>query len=214
MKQNKSRGISVTELANAWGCSRSNVSRYIAKGMPMTSQRDADAWRLANASRGIGYRTKKEPEFRAEIIDSENEDKTMAELAAERHGETKNPNAEPHRKWDQPRAIRKPAKSLRSLDASLSASIQVEGEALRLVQEAQLRKDDQCLPLRIAAYNKAKEGRMQSKRLVRAFELESRTLITWEDAVEMASRFVVPLITRLRSIARRAAGMIHPADPA
>jgi hypothetical protein len=179
-------------MAAHWGCSRANVSKNVAKGMPMDSLAAADAWRLQNSVRGVGYRSKKKaaaPPKQAESLRKDEEGEP--ESAAGRH---------------------KP-KLLKTLAASLAASIEVETEALNLVQLGQKSADDASLPLRIAAYNKAKEGRMQSEKLVRAWDLETKTLITFEDAKEMCSRFLGPTIIRLRSISKRAGGMANPADP-
>jgi hypothetical protein len=43
--------LSQTALAKKWGCSQSNIAQYVKKGMPLTSEAAADAWRDANAER-------------------------------------------------------------------------------------------------------------------------------------------------------------------
>ncbi len=200
MSEKVERKISIGQLAKHWGCSRANVSKNVAKGMPMDSFEAADAWRIANSTRGVGFRSKGKSEA---VPQPEAADSFLH----------KNEESEEPVEKSKPSAGRKKTKQLKTLHESLMASSEVESEALRLVQEAQRARKDDSLPLRIAAYNKAKEGRMQSEKLVRAYELETKTLITWDQATEMASRFLIPTLTRLRSLSKRAGPLANAADP-
>ena len=209
MEENVTGSLSIGQLAKHWECARSYVSKCKSKGCPMDSFEAADRWRAKNSSRGIGYRSKgraaspPEPSDPADSFLRKNSegDSSGSEGAGQ---------VPPKGRGDP--LPRKKTKQLTTLESSLEASIEVESEALRLVQEAQRGREDEALPLRIAAYNKAKEGRMMTEKAVRAFDLESRTLITFAEAAEMATRFMVPMVTRLRSIPRRAGMLANPVD--
>ena len=41
----------MSQIAQAWGCSRQNISKWVKKGMPTTSLAAASSWRMAHGSR-------------------------------------------------------------------------------------------------------------------------------------------------------------------
>lgn len=43
------RPVKAANLARAWGVSRASVSRWVARGMPLSSMEAAEAWRAVNA---------------------------------------------------------------------------------------------------------------------------------------------------------------------
>lgn len=43
--------MTASELAKTWGCSRQAIAKWVIKGMPLTSEQDASAWRAANGQR-------------------------------------------------------------------------------------------------------------------------------------------------------------------
>jgi hypothetical protein len=95
----------------------------------------------------------------------------------------------------------------------LQAAIEVETEAFRLVRDAQKAQLDNLLAIRIAAYNKARDGRMEAETKVLDQKEREKILVPTDQALELIKKVLVPLITRFRSLSRRAGPKANPGSP-
>ncbi|MEA3207879.1 MAG: hypothetical protein QOE70_936 [Chthoniobacter sp.] len=191
--------LKAAEIARAWGCSRAYVSKKIKAGCPTDSLEAARAWRVKHAVRGIGFRSK------GSKLEAEIASEAPAPIA-EKGGEVAQV---PKGEGGGP-ALR--SKDLATIEDSLAAAIEVEQEAHRLVIEAQLARNDEILAIRIAAYSKALDGRLSSEEKVQKFKERQGVLVTMDFAKQLIRRAWVPLLTRLRSIPKRAAVKANPHD--
>jgi hypothetical protein len=103
-------------------------------------------------------------------------------------------------------------KSLKLMEASLKASIEVEEQAKWLVDSAIANDEVERLPLLIQAYNKAKEGRMASEKMVLEIREKARLLIPFDVAREMFGKGWGALLARLRGLPAIIAPKVNPAD--
>lgn len=103
-------------------------------------------------------------------------------------------------------------RSLREMQASLKASIEIEEQAKYLVEAAIAADSVEKLPLLIQTYNKAKEGRMASERMVLEIKEKARVLIPFDEAREMFGKGWGALLARLRGLPAILAPKVNPAD--
>ena len=104
------------------------------------------------------------------------------------------------------------SQDLSLLESSRQAAIRVEEEAYRLVKQAQAARLDEVIALRIAAFSKAQAGRMASETAVLDLKEREKLLVPMEEAKDFFKRILLPLLTRLRSLPRRAARLVSPTD--
>lgn len=98
------------------------------------------------------------------------------------------------------------------MEASLKASIEIEEQAKYLVEAAIAADSVEKLPLLIQTYNKAKEGRMASERMVLEIKEKARVLIPFDEAREMFGKGWGALLARLRGLPAILAPKVNPAD--
>jgi len=190
------------DIARHWECSRAYVSSRIKLGCPTDSLEAADAWRLKNSKYGVGYRSKgaslrkdtPEQDVLPPSNSSPSEDVAAAELP-----ETKDLQVSD-------------SGDLSLLESSRQAAIHVEEEAYRLVTQAQALKEDDIIAVRIAAFSKAQSGRMACETAVLDLKEREKSLVPMEEAKDFFKRIMQPLLTRLRSLPRRAARLVSPSD--
>lgn len=103
-------------------------------------------------------------------------------------------------------------RSLKEMEASLKASIEIEEQAKYLVEAAIAADSVEKLPLLIQTYNKAKEGRMASERMVLEIKEKARVLIPFDEAREMFGKGWGALLARLRGLPAILAPKVNPAD--
>jgi hypothetical protein len=103
-------------------------------------------------------------------------------------------------------------RSLREMENSLRASIEIEEQAKYLVETAIAADAVEKLPLLIQTYNKAKEGRMASERMVLEIREKARVLIPFDEAREMFGKGWGALLARLRGLPAILAPKVNPAD--
>ena len=99
-----------------------------------------------------------------------------------------------------------------TIEQSLEGAIRVEAEALRLVTEAQRDGYDNLISVRIAAYNKARDGRMEAEKAVLEYKEREKILVPWDAVVERVRKLLVPLLVRFRTVGRRAGPQANPLD--
>lgn len=175
--------VTLAEIAADWGTSVAYVSRMKnQKGCPVDSLEAAREWRLANARGGVGFRSKRS------------------------EGEASIPSEAVH----TPRRPRR--RSLTQMEASLKASIEIEEQAKYLVESAIAADAVEKLPLLIQTYNKAKEGRMASEKMVLEIKEKARVLIPFDVAREMFGKGWGALLARLRGLPAVIAPKVNPAD--
>jgi hypothetical protein len=175
------------DIAADWGVSEAYVSKMKKKGCPMTSLDEARKWRSEHSGRGHGYRStgiKPDQEPAEEVLPAEKQ--TPAQNARR--------------------------KSLRALQSSLKSAIEVEESAKRLVDEAIASKKDELLSLRIAAYNKARDGRYSSEKIVQEILEKNRVLIPLDEAKGIVGKILGALFSRLRAVPRKSAPKANPTD--
>ena len=193
--------ITKPELAKHWGTARAYAYKCVEKGCPLDSFEAADKWRRTQSQRGSGTRTKK------------NGDSPAPAAAVP----TQPAPAAPPPPADSPPVRKSPSGRLDSLQDARLASIEVQSEAYRLVLESinsQAGSPEQdFLGIRIAAYNKAAEGRMTLEERVLEYELKAERLIPPEKAMQLISRALLPLVSRLWNIGKIAASKANPSDP-
>ncbi len=185
--------LRAVDLAADWGTSRAYASKLIKAGCPLTSLADAREWRLTHSKRGIGYRSKKPAQT----------EETPDESAPTGDKTSNQAKARPPRGENC---------ALGSLDDSLQAAIEVEEEAYRLVQDAQAKHKDDILSIRIAAFTKAQAGRHAAEAAVQKFKEREGILIPMDRAKAIARLAWVPMLNRLRSLAKAIALEANPAD--
>ena len=103
-------------------------------------------------------------------------------------------------------------RSLREMEASLKASIEIEEQAKYLVEAAIAADSVEKLPLLIQTYNRAKEGRMASEKMVLEIKEKARVLIPFDEAREMFGKGWGALLARLRGLPAILAPKVNPAD--
>jgi hypothetical protein len=177
--------VKLSDIAADWGCSVAYVSRMKnEKGCPVVSLDAAREWRLQNAARGgTGYRSKKKSP------DPEIEGNDVA------------PSFGPVRK-----------KSLKNMDQSLKASIEIEENAKWLVDRAIALDEIERLPLLLQSYNKAKEGRLTSEKMVLEIKEKAKILVPWDDARSLFAKGWGTLLSRLRGLPSILGPKVNPAD--
>ncbi|MEA3207822.1 MAG: hypothetical protein QOE70_879 [Chthoniobacter sp.] len=192
-----------SEIARDWGCARQYAARKIKEGCPTDSLEAARAWRLRNSKRGVGFRSRRskpgeaEPELEISASDERSRPYSAREGAGDGAGESC--------RWE-------PSDILGRIEQSLVKARQVEEEAHRLVAQAQRLRDDELIAIRISAYNKALEGRLKAEEKCVELLEKLQVLITMDFAKQLIRRAWVPLLTRLRSIPKRAAVKANPHD--
>lgn len=195
--------VKAVEIARDWGCTRAYASKKIKQGCPTDSLEAARAWRVKHAVRGIGFRSKgskpKAETAASAPVTPTVEDKGE-EVPAKSEG-GRGPAATPAR-----------SKELATIEDSLAAAIEVEQEAHRLVVEAQSARNDEILAIRISAYSKALDGRLSAEEKVHKLKERQGVLIEMDFAKQLTRKAWIPLLTRLRSIPRRAAMKVNPHD--
>jgi len=175
--------VTLADIATDWGTSVAYVSRMKnQKGCPVDSLEAAREWRLANARGGVGFRSKQS------------------------EGEASIPSEAVH----TPRMPRR--RSLKLMEASLKASIEIEEQAKYLVESAIAADAVEKLPLLIQTYNKAKEGRMASEKMVLEIREKAKVLIPFDVAREMFGKGWGALLARLRGLPAVIAPKVNPAD--
>jgi len=180
----------LADIAADWGCSVPYVSKMKSRGCPVDSLESARRWRAEHSGgRGAGYRSKRKEE-------------------AAVNGEIPGIPAVP-----RPHLGSSPqGKNLKSLQSSLKGAISVEQSAMRLVDDAMANKRDELLSVRIAAYNKARDGRYDSEKVVQEILQKNRTLIPLDEAKRMVGKVLGTIFSRLRAVPRRAAPKANPVD--
>jgi hypothetical protein len=114
---------------------------------------------------------------------------------------------------EAPARVRLPRRrSLREMENSLRASIEIEEQAKYLVESAIAADAVEKLPLLIQTYNKAKEGRMASERMVLEIREKARVLIPFDEAREMFGKGWGALLARLRGLPAILAPKVNPQD--
>jgi hypothetical protein len=103
-------------------------------------------------------------------------------------------------------------RSLKLMEASLKASIEIEEQAKYLVEAAIAADAVEKLPLLIQTYNKAKEGRMASEKMVLEIREKAKVLIPFDVAREMFGKGWGALLARLRGLPAVIAPKVNPAD--
>lgn len=172
----------LADIAADWGTSVPYVSKMKKAGCPVHSLEAARAWREEQKQR------KSSP--KEEITTKRTEETSIVD--------------------NYPGQVKR--KSLRSFDASLKAAIEVEESAKLLVDQAVAAKKDSLLSVRIAAYNKAREGRFATEKLVQEILQKNRILVPLEEAKAMVGKTLGALFSRLRAVPRRAAPKANPTD--
>ncbi len=110
-------------------------------------------------------------------------------------------------------AVRLPKrKSLKGMDQSLAASIEIEEQAKYLVEAAIAASSVEKLPLLLQTYNKAKEGRMASEKMVLEIQEKARVLVPLDQAREMFAKGWGALLARLRGLPTILAPKVNPQD--
>ena len=176
--------VTLAQIAADWGTSVAYVSRMKnQKGCPVDSLAAARDWRLSNSRGGVGFRSKR------------------IEQAVGEQGEAVSARVRLPRR-----------RSLREMDNSLRASIEIEEQAKYLVETAIAADAVEKLPLLIQTYNKAKEGRMASERMVLEIREKARILIPFDEAREMFGKGWGALLARLRGLPAILAPKVNPAD--
>ncbi len=193
--------LTPTQLGKAWGTSRAYASKCIKNGCPTTSIEAANQWRQAKSRYGVGYRSKHKPPAvptAAATANFHNDEADEADCES-----TAEENARPSTAG---------AGGLDSLERSLRKAISVENEAHRLVAEAQKARNDDTIAIRIAAYTKAQKGRLDAEEQIVKLKEKIGLLISVDKAKALIRRSFLPLLTRLRSLPKRAAFKANPAD--
>lgn len=180
---------SAAEIGRDWGTSRAYASQCLKKGCPSHSLEAAREWRVANSKYGVGYRSKSAPAVEA----------VPAPAPAPVAASVTSPHV----------AV---TRDLSTVDDSLRAAIEVEQEAHRLVVEAQRERNDALLAVRIQSYNKARDGRMAAEKMVQEHLEKQGVLIRMDKAREIALKGWIPLLSRLRSVPKRAGIKANPVD--
>lgn len=196
--------LTPSQLARHWGCRRQYASRLIKAGCPTDSLEKANDWRVKNSKRGVGFRSKASSPAPAEtqVVERPPEEKNSADSAREGAGGGEPPEA----------PVWEPDTLLGGIQSALAKARGVEREAHRLVADAQRLKDDEKIAIRIAAYNKALEGRLKAEEKCVELLEKLQVFITMDFAKQLIRKAWVPLLTRLRSIPKRAAIKANPHD--
>lgn len=187
--------LTPTELGKAWGTSRAYASKCIKNGCPTSSIEAANQWRQAKSRYGVGYRSKHKPPAAP-----------GAPAASNSH------NTEDDETETEPAVSGSGVGAVDSLERSLKKAISVENEAHRLVAEAQKARNDETIAIRIAAYTKAQKGRLDAEEQIVKLKEKIGLLIPVDKAKALIRRSFLPLLTRLRSLPKRAAFKANPAD--
>lgn len=183
--------LTPTEVSKDWGCSRAYASRCITKkGCPTDTIEKANAWRTANSKYGVGYRSK----GASGVTPSAAAPPSSRSESREREKDT------------SPTALR----DLTSIESSLTAAIEVEQEAHRLVIEAQKARTDAILAVRIAAYTKAQANRLEAEERVQKYLTAQRILVPFIEAKAEARRGYDALIPQLRALSKNAGPLCNP----
>ena len=103
-------------------------------------------------------------------------------------------------------------KSLKGMAESLAASIEIEEQAKYLVEAAIAASSVEKLPLLLQTYNKAKEGRMASEKMVLEIQEKARVLVPLDEAREMFAKGWGALLARLRGLPTILAPKVNPQD--
>jgi hypothetical protein len=209
-----------TQIAADWGCSRAYASKKIKEGCPVDTLEAAREWRVKKSRRGVGYRSKHRKAGLPESVGLPSEQvETVAGEAVVGDGGAvvETVAGEPPVGDGGDSSLHKeesevPALDLDTIDESLKAAISVEKEAHRLVVIAQKAKDDEKCAIRISAYSKALDGRLSAEKKVQEIKERSGILITSDFAKQLIRKAWLPLLTRLRSIPKRASIKANPTD--
>jgi len=179
--------VKLSDIAGDWGCSVAYVSRMKnERGCPVESLEAAREWRMQYAARGgTGYRSKKKsPASKSE---------GTPEIAPISFGPVKK-------------------KNLKTMEQSLKASIEIEENAKWLVDRAIALDEVQKLPLLLQSYNKAKEGRLTSEKMVLEIKEKAKVLVPWDDARGLFAKGWGTLLSRLRGLPSILGPKVNPAD--
>ena len=196
--------IKQTELAAHWGCGKAYVNKLVKKGCPLDSLEAADVWRRPRKVATRRGKRKQPPGMGTPGTPSP--DAGIAPPAP----------PPPSLAGETPPAVRRQAvERLGTLHQALLASIEVQTGAYGLVMESiQGPPDEQeWLGNRIAAYNKATEGRLKTEAEVQDLEVKAGRLLPYEEHTALLSRALMPLFSRLFSLGKRCAVKANPTNP-
>lgn len=179
----------IPEIAAAWGVGRPYVYKLVARGLDTSSVEAATAWRNANAKLGVGYRSK-------------------GPAPASTEGAASTSASQPD---SQPIASKKAKTpiSLESLEESLAMAIQVESLCAQAVIQNHQAAASQNY---VNSYNKAHQNRVQTETAILKLQMQRKELISIDAARQIISRAWLPMLARLRSVARRVAAKANPSD--
>lgn len=181
--------LKAADLARHWGCSRTYAGKKVKEGCPLTSLEDADAWREANSKYGTGYRSK----------GSGTAEEKPPDTSSTPNEKIPRENA-PNEKRDA---------KIQSLEELLKRASEIEDAAY---QDVMGEKNPAIKPHRIAAYNKARDGRLQAEEMIQKLQEKQSILVPMDVAREACRNVMIPLINRLRSFAKAIAPEANPTD--
>ena len=105
-----------------------------------------------------------------------------------------------------------PESVISELERALQRAIGVENDAYDMIQDAKrLDNPDAVMGIRIAAYNKAMEGRAAMQDRVIKLQEKLKTLVTMDESRGLISRTVVSMTNGFRAM-KSLAGRLNPAN--
>lgn len=182
----------IPEIAAAWGVGRPYVYKLVARGLDTSSVEAATAWRNANAKLGVGYRSKGPAPASTEGARSLPSEAVLIPPASKSAA--------------QPIAL---GIHLESLEESLKMAIQVEALCAQAVVQNHQAAASQNY---VNSYNKAHQNRVQTETAILKLQMQRKELISIDAARQIISRAWLPMLARLRSVARRVAAKANPSD--
>jgi hypothetical protein len=187
----------VSELSKLWRVSHQYISKLVKRGLPLSgSVEDANVWREVNAS----SKASTSPRQIAKRLAEEKSDASpTARPRCKRHLK-ENLNGNNSRSDDR-------------LSDALDSTIQAQGEAWRLLQEAMVEGRDSKITVRLSIHNKAVEARFKAEQSHREELERRRILIPLAEAKDISRKGYDIILSRLAALPQNLAVRCNPTNP-
>ena len=175
---------SLTEIANAWGCSPQYVQQCKKKGMPTDTIENANAWKMANSERS------------SKVV-------KLGNGSGGGSSSTPPPNV-PIDPTDLTRD---------DIYGCLARARQTEKVAYALLHEAQVRRDSGRLPNLVKAHREALRSRMEAEIRIEALHVSRGSKIDDDIVRGIFSRYMTTIRNLMEGLGASVCRRANPSDP-
>lgn len=180
------------ELARLWGVSREYVRKLASKGMPLTSEKEATAWREANARR-----RKSAGGVSPAAAASAKEESDEGVVAPVKRG----------------RGRPRKADGDMTLEGALRSAVLAQIQAKKMLDDAMAGGRPAMVAPALSIHTKAIEARFSAEKAFREEQMQRRVLVPLAEATELFRKGWDMILGRLKRLPQAKCTICNPADP-